>query len=82
MGSSLILKMSVDKAMRELGVECEVEHWSAGTVEGMHPDLIVASEDFREEFADHDNVVYVKNVVKSDEAKERLREYLTAKGLL
>lgn len=82
MGSSLILKMSVEKAMRELGVECDVEHWSAGTVDGMKPDIIVASEDFREEFAGRDNAVFVKNVVKSEEAKEKLREYLSRKNLI
>lgn len=82
MGSSLILKMSVDKAMSQLGVECEIEHWAAGTMDGMNPDIIVASEDFRDELSGRDNVVFVRNVVKSDEAKERLQEYLTQKGLL
>lgn len=82
MGSSLILKMSVEKAMRELGVNCDVEHWSAGTVDGLRPDIIVASMDFQDEFADRDNVVFVKNVVKSDEAKEKLKEYLERKNLL
>ena len=82
MGSSLILKMSVEKAMRELGVECDVEHWAAGTMDGMNPDIIVASEDFRDELGDRDNVVFVVNVVKSDEAKEKLQAYLTSKGLL
>lgn len=82
MGSSLILKMSVDKAMSELGVECDIEHISAGTMEGMNPDIIVAAEDFREELSGRDNVVFVKNIVKSDEAKEKLQAYLTQKGLL
>lgn len=82
MGSSLILKMSVEKAMRELGVGCDVEHWSAGTVDGLNPDIIVASMDFQEEFAGRDNVIFVKNIVKSDEVKEKLKEYLEKKNLL
>ena len=32
MGSSLIMKMTIDKALRELGVEAEIEHWDAGTL--------------------------------------------------
>lgn len=82
MGSSLILKMSVDKAMSELGVPCDVEHWAAGTMEGMNPDIIVAAEDFREELAGRDNVVFVKNVVKVDGIKQCLKEYLEANNLL
>jgi PTS system ascorbate-specific IIB component len=82
MGSSLILKMSVEKAMSELGIPCDVEHWAAGTMQGMNPDIIVAAEDFREEMAGSDNAVFVKNVVKSDEIKQCLQAYLRAKGLI
>ena len=76
MGSSLILKMSVEKAMSELGIDCEVEHVSAGTMEGINADLIVAAEDFRDELAGRPNTVFVKNVVKVSEIKNSLKEYL------
>ena len=45
-------------------------------------DLIVTSEDFRDKFARKDNVVYVRNVVSTPEVKEKMKEYLEAKGLL
>jgi len=82
MGSSLILKMSVEKAMQQLGIPCDVEHWAAGTMEGLNPDLIVAGEDFKEELAGRDNVVFVKNVVKVDSVKEELKVYLEGKGMI
>ncbi|MFP3154629.1 PTS sugar transporter subunit IIB [Lachnospiraceae bacterium ZAX-1] len=82
MGSSLILKMSVDKAMSELGIPCDVEHWAAGTMQGMNPDIIVASEDFCDELAEHNNAVFVKNVVKVQEIKQCLKVYLEAKNLI
>ena len=82
MGSSLILKMSVEKAMSELGVYCDVEHWAAGTMEGMKFDLIVAAEDFRDELKGRDNVVFVKNVVRVPEIKKGLKAYLEEKNLL
>ena len=82
MGSSLILKMSVENAMRQLGVACDVEHVSAGTMTGLNPDLIVAAEDFKDELSNQDNVVFVTNIIKVDEIKNALSEYLTAKGLL
>lgn len=82
MGSSLILKMSVEKAMRELGVACEVEHWAAGTLMGIPADIVVASKDFENELDGRNNVVYVTNVVKSDEVKAKLEEYLKKQNLL
>jgi len=82
MGSSLILKMSVEKAMKELGVDCDVEHWAAGTMVGMQCDLIVAAEDFKDELVNRSNVVFVKNVVKVDEIKGVLKEYLEKQGVL
>jgi len=82
MGSSLILKMSVEKAMKELGIGCDVEHWAAGTMVGMKCDLIVAAEDFREDLSNRNNVVFVKNVVKVEEIKGVLKEYFEKEGIL
>ncbi len=83
MGSSLILKMTVDKAIGQLGVKnCEIEHWDAGTVDSKSADLIVTSEDFRDRFAGRKNVVYVKNVVNTEEVKSVLKAYLEANHLL
>ena len=82
MGSSLILKISVEKAMSELGIACDVEHWAAGTMHGMNHDLVVAAEDLRDELAGRNNVVFVKNVVNVPGVKEALKIYLQAKGLL
>jgi len=82
MGSSLILKMSVEKAMKELGVDCDVEHWAAGTMVGMKFDLMVAAEDFRDELSDRKNVVFVQNVIKVEEIKGVIKEYLEKEGIL
>lgn len=82
MGSSLILKMSVETAMKQLGVECDVEHWAAGTMEGMNADLIVTAEEFRDEMSGRKNVVFVKNVVRVPEIQEELKKYLQSKNLI
>lgn len=81
MGSSLILKMTVEKAARELGIgDCEIEHWDAGTVESKSADLIVTSEDFADRFAGKHNVIFVKSVVNTGEVKEKLKAYLEGKS--
>lgn len=83
MGSSLILKMTVDKALKELGATGhDIEHWDAGTVDSRGADLIVTSADFKERFAGRENVVFVKNVVSNVEAKEVLKEYLEKHNLI
>ncbi len=76
MGSSLILKMTVDKAARQLGLDAEIEHWDAGTVGSKNADLIVTSQDFAERFAGQKNVIFVNNIINTQEVKEKLQKYL------
>lgn len=81
-GSSLIMKMTVDSAMSQLGVKCSIEHWDMGTVKGKPCDFIVTTDEFRKNFADQDNVVYLKNMVNVSEAKDKLEEYLKSKEIV
>ena len=81
MGSSLIMKMTVDKACKQLGItDYTVEHWDAGTVGSKNADLIVTSQDFAEKFAGKENVIFVNNIVNVDEIKEKLQKYLEEKS--
>lgn len=81
-GSSLILKMTVDSAMNQLGVKCTIEHWDMGTIKGQNCDLIVTTEGFRKNFADQENVVYIANIVDVKETKEKLETYLKLHNLM
>lgn len=81
-GSSLILKMTVDSAMSQLGVKCSIEHWDMGTVKGRQCDLIVTTEGFRKNFESQDNVVYINNIVDVKETKEKLEIYLKEHNLI
>lgn len=81
MGSSLILKMTVENAMQQIGIPCDVEHQAAGTMSGINADLIVAAQDFADELAGRDNVVLVTNIIKTDEVKAKIEEFLE-KGVL
>lgn len=81
-GSSLILKMTVDSAMSKLGVKCSIEHWDMGTVGSRNYDMIVTTEGFRKNFIGQDNVVFVKNIVDVNEMTVCLKEYLVKKNLI
>lgn len=82
MGSSLILKMTMEKAMKKLGKQCVIEHWDAGTIGSQQADVIVAAEDFREKLSDRQNVVFVQNIINTEEVTEKMREYLEKNNLL
>ncbi len=79
-GSSLILKMTVDTAMSQLGVDCVIEHWDMGTIKGQKCDMIVTTESFRENFAGQDNVVFVNNIMDVNEVKENISAFLDEKS--
>lgn len=75
-GSSLILKMTVDSAMAKLGKKAIIEHWDMGTIKGVNADLIVTTEGFRKNFVDQDNVIFIDNIVDVNEVYEKLKDYL------
>lgn len=77
-GSSLILKMTVESAMSQLGLKHDVEHWDMGTVKGKPCDFIVTTEGFTSQFKDIDNVVFVSNIVDVNEVKEKISHYLAS----
>lgn len=75
-GSSLILKMTVESAMSQLNHACQVEHWDMGTVKGQACDFIVTTSGFQKHFNDQENVVYVDNILDVAQVKERIAAYL------
>lgn len=75
-GSSLILKMTVEAALKELGIRSKIEHWDMGTVRGRGADLIVTTSGFEKNFAGQNNVIYIRNIVDKKEVKDKLSAYL------
>lgn len=43
MGSSLILRMTVEKAVQELGIDAQVKAIDLGQLKGMKPDICITS---------------------------------------
>jgi len=78
MGSSLIMKMSVDKAMQQLGIPCDIEHQAAGTMAGLKPDLIVAANDFRDELTGVENAIFVDNIMNVAEIQTKIEAYINS----
>ncbi|WP_159649440.1 PTS sugar transporter subunit IIB [Erysipelothrix aquatica] len=75
-GSSLIMKMTVENVVKDLGLKATVEHWDMGTIKSKSCDLIVTTEGFRKNFQDRDDVIFVTNIVDKVEMKQKFEEYL------
>lgn len=80
MGSSLIIKMKIEKVLREMGLQCEVHHASVGQAksDARNFDLVLVSEVFVKEFANAGNakVVGLINLLSEEEIKTKVEAAL------
>ncbi|WP_026314317.1 PTS sugar transporter subunit IIB [Allofustis seminis] len=76
LGSSLILKINVDKILKKLGYSAQVEATDIGTVNSSDAELIVTTSQFKQNL-DHLNkeIIYINNVMDNDILEEKLKEY-------
>lgn len=83
MGSSLILRMTAEKALGELGVRARVEATDVSSAKSMHPDVIIGQGMHTEEFEGRAPVVVtVSNFMDSEGLKEKLAGPLRSQGWL
>jgi PTS system ascorbate-specific IIB component len=79
LGSGLVLRMQVEKALKSLGVEADVEVSDVPTARGMNPDIIVTSSELSEALGDmRAQIVTIKNYVDQDEMQQKLKPALDA----
>jgi ascorbate PTS system EIIB component len=77
-GSSLLLKMSIDKAFKLLGYDIEAENTDLTTARSITCDAIFTSVDLADEFRSTRKVpVYaIKRYMSVDEVKVALEEFI------
>lgn len=76
LGSSLILKINVDKILKELGEKADVEATDVGSVGSSGADLIVTTTQFESNLKNVDKkIIYVNNVMDKKELKEQLTDF-------
>lgn len=81
MGSSLILKMTAEKALAELGVEARVEHADLSSARSMGADIILAQGLHVSELTGAAPVVIeVNNFLDTAALKAQLARHLKEKG--
>lgn len=78
LGSSLILRMSVESALRKMGMaDAQVEVANTSTARGSGADIIVSSHSFCEQLADMDvPMIEVVNYADSDFIRQQLESVI------
>jgi len=83
MGSSLILRTTAERALRELDVPAHIEHADVGSARGQRVDLVIAQPSYLVEVGDIAPVaVPITSFVDVGHVRERLREALEQRGWL
>ena len=81
LGSSLILKINIDKVLKELGKSADVETLDIASVTSSNADLFITTSQFKKNFEDvNKEIIYVNNVTDKDMIKEELIKYFNGKG--
>ena len=83
MGSSLILRMTAEKAFKELGVDAKVEATDVGSARSMGADIIIGQSMHTEDFQGVAPIVIaINNFTNVNALKEKLKVALEEKGWL
>jgi len=78
-GTSVLLKMNTEKALRGLGLDWDVEAADIGTARGVArtADVVFSSADLVEEIGDvHAKVIVIHNFTSVDEVTQRIKELM------
>jgi len=80
MGSSLIIKMKIEKVLKEMGLECEVQHASVGEAksDARNYDLVLVSHMFVKEFSNPGKakIVGLVNLLSDEEIRTKVEAAL------
>ncbi|WP_090236348.1 PTS sugar transporter subunit IIB [Lentibacillus halodurans] len=72
-GTSLILKMNVEQALNDKGIQADVEHTDVSAASSMQADYIITSNELAESLVAHDaKVVIVNNYFDMDEINQAI----------
>ncbi len=81
-GSSLVLRMSVEKVVKELGIDAEVENTDLSTAKATSADVYFTSFELQQELEKTIKApIYpIKKYMDVNEVREQFKRYLASKG--
>lgn len=80
-GSSMVLKMTIEKVCKEKGVECKVENTDLSSAKSMDSDAIFTSKELAEEMkkSTESPVYSIKRYMSQEEVGEAVDHFLKNK---
>lgn len=77
-GSSMILRMTIEKVLKDLGMEAEVENTDVSSAQGTNADFVFTSEELATQLRGNVKapVIAIKRYMDKEEVKEKFQEYL------
>ncbi|WP_334333087.1 PTS sugar transporter subunit IIB [Companilactobacillus sp. HBUAS59544] len=81
-GSSMVLKMTLDKVVKELGIDATVENTDIATAKATNADVYFTSQELLPDLKSSvKNPVYpVKKYMDKQEVESKVKEYLDSLG--
>jgi len=81
LGSSFMIQMNIEKVLKELNIEAEVDHSDLSSAMGMKSDIYVGTRDIASELTNlGGRVISLNSMIDKKELKEKLTEALTKIG--
>lgn len=80
-GSSMVLKMTIEKVARNLELDADVENTDISSAKSMHADVIFTSAEFAEELSKDTNtkIYSIKKYMDKEEVEKALNDFINNK---
>ncbi len=83
LGSSFMIQMNIEKVLKDLGIEAEVDHSDLSSAMGIKADIYVGTRDIACQFEGvNGKIVSLNSMLDKNELKEKLEEALKSMGKL
>lgn len=77
LGSSFMIQMNIEKVLKELGIEAEVDHSDLSSAAGMKSDIYVGTRDIADQLTSlGGQVISLNSMLDKKELAEKLTEAL------
>ncbi|MDN5300670.1 MAG: ascorbate system component [Thermoanaerobacteraceae bacterium] len=77
LGTCLLLKMTAESALKQLGVKAEVVHSDLGSATSIECDMFIVTTDMEPHFkAANKKYIAIKNVADVNDMKQKLEPYV------
>lgn len=85
LGSSFACEMSIEAALKDLGIEADLSHCDISSATSSRADIIMTGENFRSQFQHYTinaTIIYLKRLVDKNEIRTKLEPILKEKGYM